>query len=239
MDLSSLKVKLFCDSGSLADMEEMLATGLVSGFTTNPSLVRKAGVSDYLAFCRDAAKFCGNMPLSLEVVADEPKEIRRQALLLASLGENVFVKVPIVNTHGQLNTEVIRDLALAAVQVNVTACFTERHVKQGRESLAYGEPACRSYISIFAGRIADSGRCPEQLVGNAAWYVQGTGTEIIWASVREPYNIVQGARCGCQVITVFPEMIRRLERFGRDLDQFAQETSKMFFDDARQAGYVL
>ena len=239
MDLKSLKVKLFCDSGSLADMEEMSATGLVSGFTTNPSLVRKAGVFDYLAFCRDAAKFCKDMPLSLEVVADDPGEIFRQAYILQGLGDEVFVKVPVVNASGGSNIELISDLAQEDVQVNVTACFTEQHVKQARTALSRGNANYLSYISIFSGRIADSGRCPEHLVSNAAWYVQGTGTEIIWASVREPYNIVQAERCGCQVITVFPEMIRRLERFGRDLNQFAKETSKMFFDDAKAAGYSI
>lgn len=239
MDLKALKVKLFCDSGSLADMREMIATGRVSGLTCNPSLCRRAGVVDYLAFCRDAAQLCGDLPLSLEVVADDPDEIYRQAYRLGEIGDEVFVKVPIVNASGKSNAEIIADLADDDVQVNVTACFTERHVKQAREALSRGNANYRSYISIFAGRIADSGRCPERLVSNAAWYVQGTGTEIIWASVREPYNIVQAARCGCQVITVFPEMIRRLERFGRDLDQFAAETSKMFYDDARQAGYVL
>lgn len=239
MDLAKLKVKLFCDSGSLFDMQEMLDTGLVSGFTCNPSLVRKAGVADYLDFCKNAAKLCGDKPLSLEVVADDLQEIYRQARVLANLGDNVFVKVPIVNSKGQINTLVIRDLANEGVQVNVTACFTDLHVKQAREALVYGEPAAGSYISIFAGRIADSGRCPEQLVSNAAWYVQGTGTEIIWASVREPYNVVQAERASCHVITVFPEMLRRLNRFGRDLDQFATETSKMFYDDAKAAGYSI
>jgi transaldolase len=239
VDIKSLNVKLFCDSGSLDDMQEMLATGLVSGFTCNPSLCRRAGVTDYLTFCREAARLCGDLPLSLEVVADEPDEIYRQAYILGAIGDEVFVKVPIVNASGKSNAEIIADLADEDVQVNVTACFTERHVKQAREALSQGNANYLSYISIFAGRIADSGRCPERLVSNASWYVQGTGTQIIWASVREPYNIVQAERCQCQAITIFPEMLRRLDRFGRDLDEFARETSKMFYDDAVAAGYSL
>lgn len=239
MDLNALKVKIFCDSASLADMREMRAAGLVSGFTCNPSLCRKAGVSDYLGFCRAAAAEFGDMPLSLEVLSEEPGDMERQAIALADLGRMVFVKVPIVNSLGASNIGTIQRLAANGVQVNATAIFTERHVKQAREALADGEPKCRSYISIFAGRIADSGRCPERLVSNAAWYVQGTQTEIIWASVREPYNVVQAERCGCQVITLFPELLRRLERFGRDLDEFARETSAMFLNDATAAGYTL
>jgi len=232
-------VKLFCDSANLDDMRELQSTGLVSGWTCNPSLCRKAGVKDYLAFCREAATEFADQPLSLEVVADEPREIVRQARILADLGRNVFVKVPIVNMLGNNNVWAINALVLDGIQVNVTACFTEQHVKAARAALAHGDPRCNSYISIFAGRIADTGRCPEHLVSNAAWFVQGTGTEIIWASVREPYNIVQAERAGCQIITVFPEMLRRLDRFGRDLDEFARETSQMFYDDAMSAGYQL
>lgn len=239
MDLKSLSVKLFCDSGSLADMQEMLDTGLVSGFTSNPSLCRRAGVVDYLAFCRDAARLCGKLPLSLEVVADEFAEIERQAHVLAGIGKNVFVKVPVVSSTGKPNAAIVAKLAHQRIPVNVTACFTERHIKQAQSATTHGGLDYPAYISIFAGRIADSGRCPERLVSNASWYVQGTGTEIIWASVREPYNVVQAARCGCHVITVFPETIRRLVRFGRDLDEFAAETSKMFYDDAKAAGYQI
>lgn len=237
MDLKDLRVKLFCDSGDLQEMEAIKSQGLVSGFTTNPSLCRKAGVADYLAFCRDAVAVAGDMPLSLEVVADDPGELQRQACDLADLGPHVFVKVPIVNSLGHTNIPAIGILVRDGVQVNVTACFTAKHVKAARLALALSER--RSYISIFAGRIADTGRCPEPLMGNAAWYVQGTSTEIIWASIREPYSIVQADRCGCQIITVFPEMLRRLDRFGRDLDEFARETSEMFYRDSLAAGYVI
>jgi transaldolase len=216
VDLKDLKVKLFCDSGDLNEMAAIKEQEIVKGFTCNPSLVRKAGVADYLAFCREAVQVAGDM----------------------ALGTNVFVKVPVVSSQGLHNYDVINRLAYQGIRVNVTACFTESHVKAAEASLRT-EKSTPSYISIFAGRVADTGRCPEQLISNASWYVQGTPTEIIWASVREPINVVQADRCGCQVITIFPELLRRLDRFGRNLDEFARETSEMFYRDAIAAGYTL
>lgn len=237
MDTRALRVKLFCDSADLQEMRVMKAAGLVSGFTSNPSLARRAGVTDYLTFAREAAAVADPCPMSLEVVADTPHEIKRQARLLARLGDNVVVKVPVVDTVGRSNQSVISELANEGIALNVTACFTEAHVRHAHAALTRGTR--RSYISIFAGRIADVGQCPERLVGNAAWYVAGSNVEIIWASVREPYNVVQAERCGCQVITVFPEVLKRLERFGKDLDEFARETSQMFFQDATASGFML
>lgn len=239
MTLEDLQVTLFCDSADLGQMEAMKARGLVQGFTCNPSLVRKAGVADYLAFCRAAVALCRPLPLSLEVIADSPREIIRQAELLNSLGDNVVVKIPIVTPEGLGNQTLIALLAKRRMALNITACFTGRHVRDAQEALLSSDSPAASYISIFAGRIADSGRCPEQLVSNAAWFVQGSPTKIIWASVREPYNVVQANRCGCHVITVFPSVLARLDRFGRDLDEFARETSEMFSRDASEAGYSL
>ena len=236
MKLEDLRVKLFCDSANILDMEEM--RNRVQGYTSNPSLARRAGVVDYLAFCREAAQRFPNHSLSLEVLAEEPQEAWRQAKLLSHLGPNVSVKVPIVTSTGQSNTPLIRDLAASNVSVNVTACFTRQHVRAARDALRIGDPQ-RSYISVFAGRIADSGACPEPLMSAAAWFLDGTPTELIWASVREPYNVVEAHRCQVPIITVFPEMLRRLNRFGRDLDEFAIETSAMFARDAREAGYTL
>lgn len=237
MDLKALKVKLFCDSGNLADMEEMVRRGGISGFTTNPSLVRRAGVADYLAFCRDAARLCGDLPLSLEVIADTPDEIRRQARILAALGPNVWVKVPVVDSHGASNVLTIESLVHDGVPLNVTACFTKHHVRQAIRALQV--TSAHHCVSVFAGRIADAGLDPVPTMRTAAIDCHGTNIQVIWASVREPLNIIQAAQCGVDAITVFPEMLRKIHLFGRDLDQFAAETSKMFFEDAKTAGYTL
>lgn len=239
MDLRSLKVKLFCDSADLNEMLAMRDAGLVKGFTCNPSLCRKAGVKDYLGFARRAAALTAPCPMSLEVIADEPNEIQRQAELLASIGNNVFVKVPIVRTNGESNGSVIMTLAASGMQLNITACFTTRHLEIARTALATGWPHTKSFYSVFAGRIADTGRHPQPAVTEAVTTFFSTPTRVIWASVREPLNIMQADTCACDIITVFPEMLRRLERFGRDLDEFARETSEMFFRDAVSSGFTL
>jgi transaldolase len=238
LDSRQFNVKLFCDSASLRDMQEMLDSGLARGATCNPSLCRRAGVSDYVAFCREASQLWGSCPLSLEVVADDVSEITRQAHVLADLGPNVFVKVPIVDSRGASNIPLIASLSDDGLRLNVTCMFTGRHVFQAMDILRQS-PERPGFISLFCGRVADAGHDPCPTVRLAVEATHGTTTEVIWASVREPLNIVQAANCGCHVVTAFPEVLRRISRFGRDLDEFATETSKMFYDDAKAAGYTL
>lgn len=238
MDLRTLGVKIFCDSANLADMREITAAGLVSGYTCNPSLCRKAGVTDYLGFCRLAATEFPALPLSLEVIADTPDEIDRQARVIAGLGANVYVKVPILNCAGDWNTSIIHTLAASGVRVNVTACLTVGHVSAAIRSLV---PDVPSYVSVFAGRIADTGVNPLPTMRATVNLIAESKLpcEAIWASVREPFNLIQASSCDVQIITVFPEMLRKLSLFGKDLHAFALETSQMFARDAAAAGYVL
>lgn len=236
MDLKQLKTKLFVDGASISHFQEMFASGMVSGATTNPSLCRKAGVSNYLEFCADAATKFAEYPLSLEVIADSYDEMYRQALRLSSLGKNIYVKVPVINTKGDDNYKLIDSLSCNGVKVNVTAVFTHKQINDTFEHLV---PTVPSYISVFAGRIADAGQCPIPYVQHAIHESEGTETEVIWASVREPYNILQAQSIGCHVITVFHEMLRKLHLFGKDLNEFSVETVQMFYRDACESGYVL
>lgn len=239
MHLDNLTVKLFSDGADLASMREMVGAGLVKGLTTNPSLCRKAGVSDYLSFARAAAEEFPDIPLSLEVIADDPDNMIRQARILAGLGPEIRVKIPILNTAGEYNSAVINELAGGdGIKLNVTACLTEQHVNEAIKWLAPEAPA---YVSVFAGRIADSGRSPLPTMRHAvkAAADSGKSIEIIWASVRELFNVFQADVVGCQIITVFPDWLRKLDRVGCDLHKLAIETTQMFANDAAKAGYVL
>jgi transaldolase len=234
--LAERKIKLFVDSGDIAQIREAISSGVAQGATSNPSLVRRAGVHDYVKFCADAAVACLGKPLSVEVIAEEQTEIIRQARLLSSFGDNVFVKVPILSSMGEWNVDVIKKLAEEGVKVNVTACLTEEQAWSAMTSLKASVP---SYVSVFAGRIADSGTCPVGLIKYAVRLSESRNSEVIWASIREPLNIIQAEEALCHVITVFPEMLKKIHLFGKDLHQFAIETSKMFIEDAKAAGYSL
>lgn len=238
MKTDDLRVKIFSDGSDLASMREMVNAGIVKGLTTNPSLCRKAGVSDYLAFAKAAAKEFSNLPLSLEVIADDYDNIMRQARILSDLGPEVRVKIPILNCHGRYNVPAIQDLASLGVKLNVTACLTEHHIQQAINALSDRAP---SYVSVFAGRIADSGRSPLPTMAYAVECARDSGKpiEIIWASVREIFNIMQADQVGVQVITVFFDWLRKLDRIGCDLHELAIETTQMFASDSANAGYTL
>lgn len=236
MDLGKLRVKIYCDSADLSQMREMTAAGLVCGYTSNPSLAKKAGVANYLDFCREAAAEFPHMPLSLEVLADEPDGIRRQVRLLASLGTNIFVKIPVVRTTGESNAGLIRELSQAGIHINVTAIFTHKQIATVCEALDGG---AAGYVSVFAGRIADAGQCPLPYVQHAIHETEGTPHQVIWASVREPYNVLQAGAVGCDIITVFPPFLLKLKLFGKPLDEFSRETVQMFMADAASSGFTL
>ncbi len=210
----------------------------VSGFTTNPSLMRKAGVVQYEAYCRDLLKEIPDMPISFEVFADDIGEMKRQALLIKDWGKNVYVKIPICNTQGALTIDLIRELSHAGVKLNVTALFTITEVVKVCEAIKGGAP---SIVSVFAGRIADVGRDPMGLMTAAseACRVAGDQVECLWASTREAYNVIQAEQAGCAIITAPGDVIKKVSGFSKDPWQLTLETVRMFKADSEAAGFKL
>jgi transaldolase len=235
--ISSLRVKIFSDSADQASILEMARHSWIKGFTTNPTLLRKAGVTDYEAFGRSLARRIPDRPFSFEVLSNDFREMERQALRIASWGENVYVKIPITDTHGQSTAPLVQRLALGDVKVNVTAVMTLQQVDVILPSLIDGAP---SNISIFAGRIADAGVDPLPILrGALARLYDHPHIELIWASPRELFNIVQADAIGCHIITVTPDLLKKLPLLGKDLTQYSLETVKMFVDDAEAAAFAL
>lgn len=233
--LDELKVKLFADGADRAKMLELARDPRIRGFTTNPSLMRKAGVNDYERFAREILAAIPDRPISLEVFADEFDEMERQARRIASWSGNVYVKIPVTNTRGESSGDLIRRLANSGVRVNVTAVLTLAQVREVTAALAGGAPAV---VSVFAGRIADTGRDPVPLMAAAAELVHSVpGVELLWASVRELYNIAQAEAAGCDIITVTPEILARLGLWGKDLAEYSLETVRTFHEDAQRSGY--
>ena len=230
-------VRLFGDGATLADFARLHQEGVVTGFTTNPSLMRRAGVIDYEAFARELLALIPDMPISFEVIADDFEEMRRQAELLSSWGENVYVKIPITNTKRQSSLPLVRDLSAKGVKVNVTAILTLEQVAGTIEALHPDTPAV---VSIFAGRIADTGVDPMPIMRAAvAMAAMRPKAEVLWASVREVLNVYQAQECGCHIITATPDVLKKLDMAGKDLADLSAETVAMFDQDARAAGYRL
>jgi len=232
-----LKVKLFADGAEKAGMLEMYHNPLISGFTTNPTLMKIAGVSDYEAFAKDILTHIPDKPISFEVFSDEFDEMERQALDIASWGENVYVKIPITNTKGESSVPLVATLSENGVKVNVTAMFTVEQVQSVIPGLSKGPG---SYVSVFAGRIADAGLDPLPIMREVLGLIKDyPGIELIWASPRELYNVVQADEIGCDIITATNSILKKLSSLGKDLNQFSLETVQMFYDDASEAGYTL
>jgi len=229
--------KIFADGANLTDIALLAQDHLISGFTTNPTLMKLAGVQDYLSFSRDVIEIIGGRPISLEVFADETSEMIRQGELLQKLGDNVFVKIPITNTKGESTERVVHALSSQGIKVNVTAIFTVDQAKKILENL-HGNTDF--YLSVFAGRIADAGVNPVPIIKQTVALLSEFGSgEVIWASPREVYNFVEAQNSGCQIITMTRELIAKLSGLGKDLDLFSLETVKMFANDALNAGYIL
>jgi transaldolase len=232
------RIKIFADGASLPALLELAQNPAIAGFTTNPTLMRKAGVKDYRAFAREALAHIVKKPISFEVFADDFAEMNRQARAIAAWGENVYVKIPITNTKGESAAPLIRELTAAGVKVNVTALCTLGQVHETAQALAGGAP---SVISVFAGRIADTGRDPVPLM-RAALEICGAADrniELLWASPRELLNLIQAAEVGCHIITVTHDLLKKLDLVGKDLGEFSLDTVKMFHRDAADAGYEL
>jgi transaldolase len=231
-----IQTKVFADGADLEQITRLAEDPRISGFTTNPTLMRKAGIDDYGAFARALLELVRELPISFEVFADEPEEIRRQARLISSWGDNVYVKVPVTTTSGESLAGVARELSEDGVQVNVTALMTTAQVELIASALADGAP---SFISLFAGRVADAGVDPVPIMARSVGIIEETAprAELIWASPRELLNLVQANEVGCHVITMTHALLEKLDLLGKDLDRFSLETVQMFRRDAVAAAY--
>jgi len=235
--IKDLNIQIFADGADKNAMLEMHKKTYIKGLTTNPTLMRKAGILDYRDFCKDILTFIDDKPISFEVFSDDFHEMERQAIEISSWGNNVYVKIPITNTKQQYCYESVRRLANKGVKLNVTALMTLDQVEGVVEVLNYDIP---SYVSIFAGRIADTGVDPLPIMSRAVELLKiNPRSELIWASPRELLNIMQADQIGCQVITVTKEIINKLELIGYDLKEYSLDTVKMFHNDAVIAGYKL
>jgi transaldolase len=235
--IDRLHVKLFADGADRATMLEMYTRPYISGLTTNPTLMRRAGISNYKAFAREMLGHIRNKPLSFEVFADEFPEMERQALEIASWGDNVYVKIPVTNTRGDPSYALVRRLAHRGVKVNVTAIMT---LAQVRDAVASLSPETPGYVSVLAGRIADTGVDPVPIMAAAVQLLKpNPKAELIWASPREVLNIFQADSVGCQIVTATPDILGKLPLIGQDLDEYSLDTVRMFYRDAAAAGYSL
>jgi transaldolase len=235
--ISELGIKIFADGADKGAMMELLKNPIIQGFTTNPTLMRKAGILDYKTFAQDVLTEIRHHPISFEVFADEFSEMERQAEKISSWGDNVFVKIPVTNTRAEPALELIFRLSRKGVKLNVTALLTLDQVRDVCSALHKDVP---SYVSVFAGRIADTGRDPVPLMSAALEYVKNLdGAELIWASPRELLNIFHADAIGCHVITVTPEVLKKLSLVGKSLREYSLETVSMFHQDAQASGYTL
>ena len=235
--VNDLKVKLFADGADKSGMLEMYRKPFVKGFTTNPTLMRKAGVSDYRGFAREILDAIPDRPISFEVFSDEFDEMERQAREIATWGENVYVKIPITNTRREPAYDLVRALSHEGVKVNVTAMMTLDQVRAVADAVRGGAPSC---VSVFAGRIADTGRDPMPIMAESVRILADVpGAELIWASPRELLNVFQAEAVGCHIITATNDILKKLDLIGKDLADYSLDTVKMFFNDARQAGFAL
>lgn len=229
---SDLRIKLFADTGDLGDIELWAPDPRIRGFTTNPSLVRRAGIRDYASFCLQVMTHANNKPVSFEVFADDPDEMLHQAHTLHSWNPNIWVKIPVTNTKGEFMGEVIKTLSMAGVPINVTAVFTLEQVEKIAAALSVPGPGEKlPIVSIFAGRIADTGVDPRPLIGLAKKMV-GYQAAILWASCREVYNIIEAQDAGADIITVSPDILAKLPLLGKSLEEYSLETVQQFHRDA-------
>jgi transaldolase len=233
--LETLKIQLFADGADVAGMIEMANKQYISGLTTNPTLMRKAGITNYEDFAQKVLEVIQEKPISFEVFSDEIEEMKIQGERIASLGKNVNVKIPITNTKGESTTNVVRHLGDLGISVNVTAIMTPKQVES---TVAALNPDITNYVSVFAGRIADTGRDPIPIMTECVEILlQKPRTKLIWASPREFLNIFQAQGIGCHVITATTDILSKIKFLGKDLDEFSRETVSMFYDDAQKSGF--
>ncbi len=236
--LDSIQTKIFADGADLDEILRLACNPQIDGFTTNPSLMWKAGLTDYADFAQRLLECITKHPISFEVFADDETEMRRQARLIAEWGENVYVKIPVTTTGGESMAPLVRELSESGIKVNVTALMTTAQVEVVAEALKDGAPSC---VSVFAGRIADAGVEPLPIMSRSLEILESTApaSELIWASPREVLNLVQADSIGCQIITMTHALLAKLESLGKDLEMFSLETVRMFNRDATAAGFSI
>jgi transaldolase len=233
----SLKIKIFADGADLSSMIDMASKPYIAGLTTNPTLMKKAGITDYVKFAKQVLKEINQKPISFEVFSDEIEEMKFQSEEIASWGDNVYVKIPITNTKGQSTCQVIEHLVQKGGKVNVTALMTSEQVSKVVSSLDPKVPSC---VSVFAGRIADTGRDPVQIMKESLQHLSlNQKSELIWASPRELLNVFQADQIGCHIITATNDILKKLDLIGINLEDYSLETVKMFYSDAKLAGFQI
>ena len=232
-----MKTKIFCDIADLASIKKFNKKKIVKGFTTNPSLMRKAGAKDYLLYSKQILKVCKNKPISFEVFADDQKEMLIQGKKIHTLGKNVYVKVPVVNSKNKFSGKVIKNLNSKNIKLNITAVYT---AEQTKKILKQINKKTKVIISIFAGRAGDAGKDPLPEFKKSIKMARSfKNVEILWASVREPYNYVQAKQIGCHIITIPPSIIEKIENFGKTFEQLTTETVKAFLVDSRKSKFKI
>lgn len=234
MKIEDLKIAVYADGADIKEMTEAAQIPWIKGFTTNPTLVKKAGVKNYMEFVKQAVEAIPDRPISFEVFADDFKTMKQEALELSGYGRNVFVKIPVVNTYKKSSAPLISELSKEGIRLNVTAVFTVRQIEDVLEAL---EDGSESIVSIFAGRIADTGVDPEVIMKKAASLCRDKGAKSLWASCREVFNIIQADRCGVDIITLTNDILSKLSYIGKDLEEFSLETVQMFEKDSRFLGF--
>jgi len=232
-----LSTKIFCDIAELNQIKKFNKKKIVKGFTTNPSLMRKAGAKDYKSYSKKILKICNNKPVSLEVFADEYKEMKIQAIKINTWGKNVYVKVPVTNSKGKFMDQIIKELNNKNIKLNITAVY---NAKQTKKILNLINKKSKVIISIFAGRAGDTGKDPvPEFIESIKLAKRFKNVEILWASVREPYNYLQAKQLGCHIITVPPTIIEKIENFGKSFHQLTKETVKAFLDDSKKSNFTI
>ncbi len=235
--LSDLKIKIFADGANIDDMLKAYKEGWVSGFTTNPTLMRQAGVMDYEAFARKVLSIIKDLPVSFEVFADDFKTMEIEAKKIAAWGKNVYVKIPITNTKGESSISLIKKLNDEGLSLNITAIMPLEQVEEVINAI---NPGIKNIISVFAGRIADTGRDPVPIMKKAVEICRkNPNAEVLWASPRELLNIFHAEEAGCHIITVLPDILKKLTIVGKDLKEYSLDTVRMFYNDALNAGYKI
>lgn len=237
MKYNDLKIKIFADGADLNAMLDVYNKGIVKGFTTNPSLMKKAGITDYKEFAKEVLAKIKDMPVSFEVFSDDLETMEKEAEVLGNLGENVYIKIPVTNTKGESTAPLIKKLSEKGYHLNVTAIFTIDQVKEVVKALKSG---VNSIVSVFAGRIADTGEDPVKIMKEASGICKTKeGVELLWASCREFYSIVEADKCGCEIITVTNDILKKMTNMGKDLKEYSIETVRGFYKDASSLGFSI
>ena len=232
-----MKTKIFCDIADIKQIIKFNKKSIVKGFTTNPSLIRKAGAKDYKSYCKKILKICKNKPVSLEVFADDKENMQKQALQINTWGKNVYVKIPVTNSKGVFMGKIIKELNNQNIKLNITAVYKAQQAQRILKSI---NKKSKVIISIFAGRAGDTGKDPiPELKKSIALSKKYKNVEVLWASVREPYNYIQSKQLGCHIITIPPAIIEKIENFGKSFDQLTKETVKAFLTDSKKSKFKI